>query len=158
MCTEARCYHWSLPAIIFVIFDMHLRWMKNVSSFSQNTYMAGELIPPTTIMSRKCGSLVATRMCQFVVFATIRSLALMSFLYSGGGNRLNPKLQSGEIPLLWMRAEASLKGLLLKPSVVMWKIEYLNKPITPLDWWWWPLEIFPFRRLCYNNTSKTTLR
>lgn len=83
----------------------------------------------------------------------------MSTLHSGGGNRLNPKLQSGEIPLLWMRAEASLKGLQLKPSVVMWKIEGLDKPITPpLNLRWWLLEILPFQRLCYNNTSRTTSR
>ena len=82
---------------------------------------------------------------------------LVSTFHSGGGNRLNPKLQSREIPLLWMRGEASLKGLQLKPSVVMWKVEDLDKPITPpLNLWWWMLEMLPLRRLCYNNTSRTT--
>ncbi|KAI6037222.1 hypothetical protein BKA83DRAFT_4041173 [Pisolithus microcarpus] len=70
----------------------------------------------------------------------------------------NPKLQSGDIPLLWMRGEASAAGLLLKPSNLMWKIDDLDKSITPsfgLDLWW-TLEVLPLQRLRYNNTNQTT--
>ncbi|KAI6095040.1 hypothetical protein EDD16DRAFT_784486 [Pisolithus croceorrhizus] len=72
----------------------------------------------------------------------------------------NPKLQSGDIPLLWMRGEASAAGLLLKPSNLMWKIDDLDKYITPsFDLkLWWALEVLPFQRLRYNNTNQTTLR
>lgn len=77
----------------------------------------------------------------------------------GGGNRRNPRLQSGDIPLLWMRSEASAAGLLFKPSNLMWKIDDLDKSITPpLNLLWWGLELLPFRRLCYNNTNQTTFR
>ncbi|KAL4077558.1 hypothetical protein J3A83DRAFT_4474351, partial [Scleroderma citrinum] len=58
---------------------------------------------------------------------------------------------SGEIPLMWMRGEASLVGLQLEPPVVMWKIDDLDKPITSPLPWWWVLEVFPFERLRYNN-------
>ncbi|KAI6009617.1 hypothetical protein F5J12DRAFT_891730 [Pisolithus orientalis] len=82
-----------------------------------------------------------------------------SFLPDGGGNRRNPRLQSGDIPLLWMRSEASAAGLLFKPSNLMWKIDDLDKSITPpLNLLWWGLELLPFRRLCYNNTNQTTFR
>ncbi|KAL4077564.1 hypothetical protein J3A83DRAFT_4086971 [Scleroderma citrinum] len=62
-----------------------------------------------------------------------------------------------EIPLLWMRGEASLAGLQLKPSVVMWKIDDLDQRIThPLNPGWWILEALPLQHLCYNNTNRTT--
>ncbi|KAI6110871.1 hypothetical protein EDD16DRAFT_1486003 [Pisolithus croceorrhizus] len=72
----------------------------------------------------------------------------------------NPKLQSGDIPLLWMRGEASAAGLLLKPSNLMWKVDDLDKSITPSFELklWWALEVLPFQRLRYNNTNQTTLR
>ncbi|KAI6004737.1 hypothetical protein EDD15DRAFT_1018393 [Pisolithus albus] len=76
----------------------------------------------------------------------------------GGGNRRNPRLQSGDIPLLWMRSEASAAGLLLKPSNLIWKIDDLDQSITPpfRPFWWWVLEVLPFQRLRYNNTNQTT--
>ncbi|KAI6110875.1 hypothetical protein EDD16DRAFT_1485982 [Pisolithus croceorrhizus] len=69
-----------------------------------------------------------------------------------------PRLPSGDIPLLWMRGEANAAGLLLKPSNLMWKIDDLDKSITPpfRRILWLVLEVLPFQRLCYNNTDKTT--
>ncbi|KAG0703974.1 hypothetical protein DFH29DRAFT_1078569 [Suillus ampliporus] len=45
----------------------------------------------------------------------------------GGGNRLNEKLQSGDIPLLWMRKEAIEAGLRMEPTEVIWKMDDLQK-------------------------------
>ncbi|KAL4077561.1 hypothetical protein J3A83DRAFT_4087036 [Scleroderma citrinum] len=67
-------------------------------------------------------------------------------------------VSSGGIPLLWMRGEASLAGLQFKPSVVMWRIDDLDKRITrPLKGLWWVLEVLPLQHLCYNNTGRTAL-
>ncbi|KAI6128000.1 hypothetical protein EV401DRAFT_940961 [Pisolithus croceorrhizus] len=57
-----------------------------------------------------------------------------------------------------MRGEANAAGLLLKPSNLMWKIDDLDKSITPpfRRILWLVLEVLPFQRLCYNNTDKTT--
>ncbi|KAG9312369.1 hypothetical protein JVU11DRAFT_6742 [Chiua virens] len=77
----------------------------------------------------------------------------------GGGNRRNEKLQSGDVPLLWMRSQAIAAGLEMKPADVMWKIDDLNKLITPsLTVWWWPLEVLPLKRLLYYNSNRHTSR
>ncbi|KAG6334442.1 hypothetical protein ID866_4643 [Astraeus odoratus] len=74
----------------------------------------------------------------------------------GGGNKLNPRLQSSEIPLLWMRGEASMAGLRLEPCDVMWRIDDLDKPITRLERQWWVLEVLPLQHLRHNNTDDMT--
>ncbi|KAF9239482.1 hypothetical protein BU15DRAFT_46769, partial [Melanogaster broomeanus] len=64
-------------------------------------------------------------------------------------------LQSGDIPLLWMRSQAIAAGLDLEPADVMWKIGDLEKQITlSLKGGWWLLELFPFKRLLYCNSDK----
>ncbi|KAF9228171.1 hypothetical protein BS17DRAFT_325375 [Gyrodon lividus] len=66
-------------------------------------------------------------------------------------------LQSGDIPLLWMRSQAMAAGLQLEPADVMWKIDDLEKEITPsLNLGWWLLELLPLRRLLYCNSDKKT--
>lgn len=81
------------------------------------------------------------------------------FVISGGGNRCNEKLQSGDIPLLWMRSQAIAAGLELEPADVMWKIDDLNKRITDsLHIGWWPLELIPLKRLLYYNSDRHTIR
>ncbi|KAF9234714.1 hypothetical protein BU15DRAFT_52235 [Melanogaster broomeanus] len=67
----------------------------------------------------------------------------------------NTKLQSGDIPLLWMRSQAAAAGLDLEPADIMWKISDLEKQITPsLKWGWWFLELLPLKRLLYNNSDE----
>ncbi|KIK80672.1 hypothetical protein PAXRUDRAFT_225463 [Paxillus rubicundulus Ve08.2h10] len=77
----------------------------------------------------------------------------------GGGNRRNAKLQSGDIPLLWMRSQALAAGLQLEPLDVMWKIDDLDKEITPSLKWnsgWWLPELLPLKHLLYYNSNKNT--
>ncbi|KAG8215129.1 hypothetical protein J3R82DRAFT_8591 [Butyriboletus roseoflavus] len=77
----------------------------------------------------------------------------------GGGNRYNERLQSGDIPLLWMRSQAITAGLEMMPADVMWKIDDLNRRITPsLNPVWWPLELLPLKRLLYYNSDRYTFR
>ncbi|KAF9239485.1 hypothetical protein BU15DRAFT_46631 [Melanogaster broomeanus] len=68
-------------------------------------------------------------------------------------------LQSGDIPLQWMRSQAIAAGLDLKPADVMWKVDDLEKEITPsLDLPWWLLELLPIKHLLYCNSDKQTYR
>lgn len=81
---------------------------------------------------------------------------LTATLQSGGGNRHNEQLQSGDIPLLWMRSQAVAAGLEMEPADVMWK---LNKTVTnSISIQWWPLELFPFKHLLYHNSNTRTSR
>lgn len=78
---------------------------------------------------------------------------------SGGGNRRNERLQSGDIPLLWMRSQAITAGLEMVPADVMWKIDDLNKRITrSMNPGWWLLELLPLKRLLYYNSDRHTFR
>ncbi|KAH7881716.1 hypothetical protein F5I97DRAFT_1818595 [Phlebopus sp. FC_14] len=66
-------------------------------------------------------------------------------------------LQSGDIPLLWMRSQAMAAGLQLEAADVRWKISDLEKPITPsLKPGWWFLELLPIKRLLYYNSNRIT--
>ncbi|KAG1893572.1 uncharacterized protein F5891DRAFT_1258621 [Suillus fuscotomentosus] len=56
----------------------------------------------------------------------------------GGGNRLNEKLQSGDIPLLWMRKETVEADLRMKLTEVVWKMDDLSM--------WWLLEFALVKR------------
>ncbi|KAH7907258.1 hypothetical protein BJ138DRAFT_1092964 [Hygrophoropsis aurantiaca] len=77
----------------------------------------------------------------------------------GGGNRLNENLQSGDIPLQWMRSEAIAAGLHLNAADVTWKLSDLEKHTTnSLSPVWWILELFPFKRLLYYNSDRHTYR
>jgi hypothetical protein len=56
-----------------------------------------------------------------------------------------------------MRSQAVAAGLEMEPTNVMWKIDDLNKRVTnsiPIQWW--PLELFPFKRLLYDNSDRRT--
>ncbi|KAF9232609.1 hypothetical protein BU15DRAFT_54844 [Melanogaster broomeanus] len=69
----------------------------------------------------------------------------------------NTGLQSGDIPLLWMRSQAAAAGLDLEPADTMWKISDLEKQITPsLKCGWWFLELLPLKRLLYYNSDEKT--
>ncbi|KAH0833833.1 hypothetical protein J3R83DRAFT_10997 [Lanmaoa asiatica] len=77
----------------------------------------------------------------------------------GGGHRRNERLQSGDIPLLWMRSQAIAAGLKMEPADVVWKIDDLNKRITrSLNPGWWLLELLPLKRLLYYNSDRHTFR
>lgn len=74
----------------------------------------------------------------------------------GGGNRLNEKLQSGDIPLLWMRKEAVEAGLRVKPTEVVWKMDDLQKrTFESLKRTWWLLEFAPVKRVVYGAQGHT---
>jgi hypothetical protein len=83
----------------------------------------------------------------------------MTIVVSGGGNRLNEKLQSGDIPLLWMRKEAVEAGLRVKPTEVVWKMDDLQKrtfePFRAV-WGWWFLEFAPVKRVVYGTQDNHT--
>ncbi|KAG1761318.1 hypothetical protein EDD22DRAFT_980298 [Suillus occidentalis] len=70
------------------------------------------------------------------------------------GNALNFQ----DMPLLWMREEASDAGLLLHSPKVAFKYEDLKAPKMngSLTLPWWLIEILPIRRLCYNNSNQHT--
>lgn len=75
----------------------------------------------------------------------------------GGGNRLNEKLQSGDIPLLWMRKEAVEAGLIVKPTEVVWKMDDLQKrTFESLQRTWWLLEFAPIKRVVYGTQDSHT--
>ncbi|KAH7927177.1 hypothetical protein BV22DRAFT_1007450 [Leucogyrophana mollusca] len=70
----------------------------------------------------------------------------------------NHKLESGDIPLLWMRNEANIAGLQLVPKETTWKLTDLEKKtIESLTPWWWLLEIAPFERRMYANDPEKGL-
>ncbi|KIM72979.1 hypothetical protein PILCRDRAFT_734875 [Piloderma croceum F 1598] len=74
----------------------------------------------------------------------------------GGGNRENINLQSGDIPLRWMRNEAIMAGLILHPTDIDWKAEDLERrPERSLKPGWWPMELLPIRRLSYGKKDAT---
>ncbi|KAG2757790.1 hypothetical protein P692DRAFT_20208195 [Suillus brevipes Sb2] len=78
----------------------------------------------------------------------------------GGGKRekTGNALNFQDMPLLWMREEASDAGLLLHSPKVAFKYEDLNAPKMKgsLTLPWWLLELLPIRRLCYNNSNQHT--
>ncbi|KAF9219898.1 ARM repeat-containing protein [Gyrodon lividus] len=77
----------------------------------------------------------------------------------GGGNRINTNLQTGDIPLLWMRREAVEAGLRVKSTEAVWKLDDLQKKsIESLRAGWWLLEYFPIQRLVYHNSDEITSR
>ncbi|KAG1769146.1 hypothetical protein EV702DRAFT_978986, partial [Suillus placidus] len=62
-----------------------------------------------------------------------------------------------DMPLLWMREEALEAGLLLNPPKIAFRHEDLMHKINDsLTLSWWPLELVPTRRLCYNNSDQHT--
>ncbi|KZP22037.1 hypothetical protein FIBSPDRAFT_490488 [Athelia psychrophila] len=70
----------------------------------------------------------------------------------GGGSRLNKDLQSGDMPLLWMRNEAMAAGLRLKAVDRNWTAVNLGHPLTnSLGPLWKIVEQFPLRRLSYKG-------
>ncbi|KAG1791111.1 uncharacterized protein HD556DRAFT_1241159 [Suillus plorans] len=61
-------------------------------------------------------------------------------------------LQSGDIPLLWMRKEAVEAGLRMKPTEVVWKMDDLQKrTYESLRSMWWMLEFAPLKRVVYGT-------
>ncbi|KAF7969864.1 hypothetical protein HWV62_25639 [Athelia sp. TMB] len=71
----------------------------------------------------------------------------------GGGNRVNDRLQSGDIPLLWMRNEAMIAGLHLKAADTNMKrtdLERLPKD-SARSIAWLAMELLPFGRLSYKG-------
>ncbi|KAG1892857.1 uncharacterized protein F5891DRAFT_963788 [Suillus fuscotomentosus] len=61
-------------------------------------------------------------------------------------------LQSGDIPLLWMRKEAVEAGLRMKPTEVVWKMDDLQKrTYESLRSMWWMLEFAPVKRVVYGT-------
>ncbi|KAG1769921.1 hypothetical protein EV702DRAFT_679221 [Suillus placidus] len=77
----------------------------------------------------------------------------------GGGNRKKSDnaLDFHDMPLLWMREEALEAGLLLNPPKIAFRHEDLMHKINDsLTLSWWPLELVPTRRLCYNNSDQHT--
>lgn len=80
--------------------------------------------------------------------------------FRGGGKRekTGNALNFQDMPLLWMREEASDAGLLLHSPKVAFKYEDLKAPKMngSLTLPWWLIEILPIRRLCYNNSNQHT--
>lgn len=80
---------------------------------------------------------------------------------SGGGNRekTGKALNFQDMPLLWMREEAFDAGLRLNPPKIAFRFEDLKEPNIndSLTLRWWLLELFPVRRLCYNNSNQHTM-
>jgi hypothetical protein len=85
-------------------------------------------------------------------------MTLILSALSGGGNEKNEKLDNAAVPVLWMGNEANLAGLRLKPSKVQWDWEQLkqNKPVKSLRSVWRWFELWPFKRLSYDDRSSTT--
>lgn len=72
---------------------------------------------------------------------------------------MNKDLQSGDIPLLWMRNEAIMAGLHLKAADINWKSKDLERSPTPsLGAIWQILEQFPVRRLSYKGHHSVSRR
>jgi hypothetical protein len=120
--------------------------------------MAQRRKDPIPIASRKSGLRVVTRTCTLSA-SNLRPFDLITIVVSGGGNRLNEKLQSGDIPLLWMRKEAVEAGLRVKPTEVVWKMDDLQKrtfePFRAV-WGWWFLEFAPVKRVVYGTQDNHT--
>ncbi|KAG1732689.1 uncharacterized protein EDB91DRAFT_1057950 [Suillus paluster] len=88
----------------------------------------------------------------YVYALNLGTFDLLTDVCSGGGNRLNEKLQSGDIPLLWMRKEAVEAGLRVKPTEVVWKMDDLQKrTFDSLRKAWWLLEFVPVKRVVYGT-------
>lgn len=93
---------------------------------------------------------------ECIQYPSLRSITVIS---SGGGNRLNEKLQGGDIPLLWMRREAVEAGLKVKPTEVIWKMDDLQKrTMEPLVRGWWLLEFAPVKRVVYGTQDTHTFK
>jgi hypothetical protein len=93
----------------------------------------------------------------YVNCLNIHTFDLTANISSGGGNRLNEKLQSGDIPLLWMRKEAVEAGLRVKPTEVVWKMDDLQKrTFESLRRSWWFLEFAPVKRVIYGTQDNHT--
>jgi hypothetical protein len=99
--------------------------------------------------SKKFGSQVVIRICERCPFV---QLAYFIF-YSGGGLRINDRLDNAAVPVLWMGNEAQHAGLKLEPSPVEWNWEELeaSKPTESLTSVWHLFELLPFKRLSYAD-------
>lgn len=104
-------------------------------------------------------------MVRWVSFRHVR-ISLFSYnlgltrriLISGGGNRLNKKLQSGDIPLLWMRHEAIMAGLHLKAADINWKVKDLGRRPKNSLGVWHILEQIPLTHLSYKDHNSVRRR
>jgi hypothetical protein len=77
---------------------------------------------------------------------------------SGGGIKVNDKLDVGDVPCLWMANEAMMAGLSLMPSKVEWDWDELEEavPSPSLTWIWQLLEYLPLKRLTHKGPTGTT--
>ncbi|KAF8878545.1 hypothetical protein BD779DRAFT_1447593 [Infundibulicybe gibba] len=77
--------------------------------------------------------------------------------FAGSHSDINTELNNAAIPALWMGNEAMMAGLDLRPSRAIWNWETLrnDRPTGSLDFVWWILELFPFKRLSYTSGSST---
>ncbi|KAJ7815718.1 hypothetical protein B0H13DRAFT_1924023 [Mycena leptocephala] len=101
--------------------------------------------------SKKFGSQVVIRICERCPFL---QLAYFIF-YSGGGLRINDKLDNAAVPVLWIGNEAQHAWLKLETSPVEWNWEELetSKPTESLTSVWHLFELLPFRRLSYADKA-----
>ncbi|KAF7975881.1 hypothetical protein HWV62_8285 [Athelia sp. TMB] len=77
----------------------------------------------------------------------------------GGGNRVNQDLQSGDIPLLWMRNEAIKAGLSLSAADINWKSKDLERlPTNSLTFFWKIIEQLPIPRLSYKGRKSLSYK
>ncbi|KAG0706277.1 hypothetical protein DFH29DRAFT_798675 [Suillus ampliporus] len=75
------------------------------------------------------------------------------------GSHSDVCLQSGDIPLLWMRKEAIEAGLRMEPTEVIWKMDDLQKrTFESLRKTWWLLEFAPVKRVVYGTEDNHTIR
>lgn len=113
-----------------------------------------DILSPAYRELKKFGSLEATQIC--LLFSSRSSFQLTTVSNSGGGNRENITLQSGDIPLRWMQNEAIMAGLIFHPTDIDWKAEDLERrPERSLKLGWWLMELLPIPRLSYGKKDAT---
>ncbi|KAG2365516.1 hypothetical protein BDR07DRAFT_1449792 [Suillus spraguei] len=84
--------------------------------------------------------------------------AVKEVWFAGSHSDSDSALTFRDMPLLWMREEASEAGLRLNPPKVAFTSEDLTEPkiTNSLTFPWWTLEILPVRHLRYNNSNEHT--
>jgi hypothetical protein len=108
--------------------------------------------------SRKSGFRVAIPICALTLLPHIILIYVSS---SGGGSLENAELNRRSHSLLWIRHEAMLAGLILKPldiATEAWvnKERETVKITNSLGVGWWPMELLPLPWQSYVDTTRSS--